>query len=71
MKSFFETLVAQQTPEMRPATNGNGMMAVNGQKLLSPEKCSEFLDVQGFAVEHNLCEFYLHLFLFMFVEFPA
>ncbi|KAK3344659.1 hypothetical protein B0H65DRAFT_464077 [Neurospora tetraspora] len=53
MKSFFEMLVAQQTPEMRPA-NGNGMAsAVNGQKLLSPEKCSEFLDVQGFAVEHN------------------
>ncbi|EAA26638.2 hypothetical protein NCU03518 [Neurospora crassa OR74A] len=53
MKSFFEVLVAQQTPEMRPADGGG--MAVNGQMklLLSPEKCSEFLDVQGFAVEHN------------------
>ncbi|EGO57090.1 hypothetical protein NEUTE1DRAFT_123445 [Neurospora tetrasperma FGSC 2508] len=48
MKSFFEMLVAQQTPEMRPAAtgnengngDGNGMMVVNGQKLLlSPEKC--------------------------------
>ena len=48
-------LVAQQTLEMRPAS-GNGMMA-QGQKLLSPEKCSEFLDVQGFALEHNTCEF--------------
>lgn len=44
-------LVAQQTPEMRPA-NGGGI-AASGQKLLSPEKCSEFLDVQGFALEHN------------------
>ncbi|KAK1778447.1 hypothetical protein QBC45DRAFT_328193 [Copromyces sp. CBS 386.78] len=58
IKSFFEVLVAQQTPEMRPG-NGTGAhemgqgAAVNGQKLLSPEKCSEFLDVQGFAVEHN------------------
>ncbi|KHE82250.1 hypothetical protein GE21DRAFT_1288557 [Neurospora crassa] len=51
MKSFFEVLVAQQTPDMRPADGGG--MAVNGQKLLSPDKCSEFLDVQGFAVEHN------------------
>lgn len=82
MKSFFEMLVAQQTPEMRPADiNGNGnetgMMApaVNGQKLLlSPEKCSEFLDVQGFAVEHNLCECYFFFCLFVWfglVEFLA
>ncbi|KAK3947889.1 hypothetical protein QBC32DRAFT_352978 [Pseudoneurospora amorphoporcata] len=40
---------------MRPA-DGNGLMASSRQKLLSPEKLSEFLDVQGFALEHNSCE---------------
>ena len=80
MKSFFEMLVAQQTPEMRPGngTSGNntggmgaagmganGMgAAVNGQKLLSPEKLSEFLDVQGFALEHNSCELSFDFYLF-------